>query len=78
MRRTAVIPVEVTDLDRKKWFEASQERPPKELRREDIIAILTQKNFVRVRRLQKDYRWMQKQLIKMGRNPEDAKWLLQR
>lgn len=44
--------------------------------REDILAYLHQKNSWRMWRLQKDYRWVQKHMKKMGYNPEEAKDLL--
>lgn len=44
--------------------------------KEDIWAELKSRNPVRVNRLQRDYRWVQKQMKKMGLNPEDARELL--
>ncbi len=38
--------------------------------------IIQNKNPVRWRRLQSDLRWMERQLVKLGRNPKEARWLL--
>jgi hypothetical protein len=40
---------------------------------EDIWDYLKTKNPVRVHRMRKDYRWMQRQIKKIGLSPEDAR-----
>lgn len=42
----------------------------------EAIRILRQKNFVRMSRMEKDFRWMKREMKKMGLNPEDARYLL--
>lgn len=69
-------PRTVTEVDREAWYLASQEAPPRSLSREQLLTRLTMTNPVRMRRIRKDYAWMQRQLKKAGRNPEDARWLL--
>jgi hypothetical protein len=65
-------PRQLTDEDIA-WFEDTKLDKP--LTMEDVKALLRQRNPVRWWRLQNDFKWMQRQLRKMGRNPEDARWL---
>jgi hypothetical protein len=51
-----------------------QRKPPRGIA--DIKKELTQRNFMRMYALRKDFRWLQKQMKKMGLNPEDARWIL--
>lgn len=44
--------------------------------KEEILLHLKQKNPVRMYRMKRDFRWMQRQMKKMGLNPEDARELL--
>lgn len=68
-------PRKATEDDIAGWFEAAEmQRGPKT--RAAIIAALERKNKYRMWRLRYDYRWLQKQLKRMGLNPEDAKELL--
>jgi hypothetical protein len=71
-------PRPATDDDRAGWFSAATEadKPPALNTREQLITHLRHKNPVRVHRLRKDFKWMQKEMKKLGRNPEDARWLL--
>lgn len=48
--------------------------PPRTI--EETRKRLTILNAVRMARIQKDFRWMQKQMKNMGLNPEDARYLL--
>ncbi len=57
-------------------FRAAADERPKPRTIEDIRRRLTERNFVRMNRLQKEYRWMQREMKKMGLNPEDARWVL--
>jgi hypothetical protein len=62
-----------SDADFDAWIEA---KPPKELDRQQVIAYLKAKNRVRWWRMQSDFRWAQRMLRKLGRDPEEARWLL--
>ena len=55
-------------------YGAAYDRPPSNLAtlRKRIYSL----SPVRWKRMQRDFRWMQKQMKKMGLNPEDARWLL--
>lgn len=46
-----------------------QRRGPRDLKA--IRAELVRRNYWRMRRMQDDAKWMKKQLVKMGLNPED-------
>lgn len=70
------VPRAATPGDRGSWFDAAMEAPPKSLNREQLITHLKMRNPVRMRRLANDYAWMQRELKKAGKNPEDARWLL--
>lgn len=43
---------------------------------DEIKLLLRRKNFVRMRRLEKDFKWLQKEFIKLNLNPEDARYIL--
>lgn len=67
--------VEHTDLGR--WFQAAIATPPAPPSGvEAIRSAVRQKNPVRWARLQREFRWMQRRMKKMGLNPEDARWIL--
>lgn len=76
--RANATPRPVTDDEFESWFAAAteQDEPPKHLNRKQLLMMLKVKNPIRMRRLRKDYAWMQRQLKKVGANPEDARWLL--
>lgn len=76
--RSHATPRPVTEDEYDSWFAAAmeQDEPPKHLNRNQLLAALRLRNPVRMRRLRKDYAWMQRQLKKLGANPEDARWLL--
>lgn len=65
----------LTDNDIDSFNEAADQRKPQRTQT-NIIEALRKKDGHRMWRLQRDYRWMQKQMKKMGLNPEDARWLL--
>jgi len=44
--------------------------------RDEIIAKIKQKNGYRWWRIQYDYRWLRRQVKKLGQNPDDARELL--
>lgn len=62
-----------TEEEVKDWFRAAKarERIAMTVRQE-----LRSRNKVRWNRLQGDFAWMQKELKKMGLNPEDARWYI--
>lgn len=62
----------VTDEELEGWDEAAATRSSSVTQRR-IVASLRRTNYFRYRRLCKDFAWMQKQLKKMGLNPEDAR-----
>lgn len=57
-------------------FYAATEKRTGPMRRQDILAYLERKNAYRMWRLRHDYKWLQKQMKKLGHNPEDARELL--
>jgi hypothetical protein len=65
----------LTDEDYDSFDQAADQRQP-QLSRGKIEAELNRRNHHRMWRLRRDYRWVQKQMGKMGLNPEDARWLL--
>lgn len=72
-------PRPASDEDRAGWFAAAEtqtKQKPAMGTREQIRGYLFSMNPVRMRRIQRDYRWMQRQMQKAGLNPEDARWLL--
>lgn len=50
--------------------------PVRERKRKDIQTTIRESNPIRWARLQRDYRWVQRRMKKMGLNPEDARWIL--
>jgi hypothetical protein len=59
------------------WDIAASERPSGPARTMDRVKRdLINRNPVKWRRLQKEYRYFQKQMEKMGLNPEDVRFLL--
>lgn len=57
------------------WNKAADQRKPA-MTREQIIAYVESRNSHRWWRIQHDYKWLQKQMVKMGLNPNDARELL--
>lgn len=67
-------PRPLSGVDITAFIEAAESKPPRgvpEMRR-----YVQLKNPVRWRRMQRDFRWMQRKMKKLGLNPEDARWLL--
>lgn len=62
-----------TDLD---YFWSAANTRRRALTRDEIIAYLEMRNPTRMWSLRRNYRWVQKQMKKMGLNPEDARELL--
>lgn len=57
------------------FYEAAESRKPM-MTRDDILAALERKNSYRMWRIRHDFKWLQRQLRKMGHNPDDARELL--
>ena len=43
---------------------------------DDVRQLIRYRNPVRWHNLQKDFKWVQKQMVRMGLNPEDARYIL--
>jgi hypothetical protein len=70
-------PRHVTDSDLASWFNAADERPTQTtLDLNQMRNYLKAKNPYRWARMQSDMRWARKIFVKLGRNPEDVRWLL--
>lgn len=66
---------QLRDEDILGFYEAADARKPM-MTRDEVIAHLKRKNSHRMWRIGYDYRWMQKELKKLGMNPDDARELL--
>jgi hypothetical protein len=64
------------DRDLSGWFNAAIEAQTSRRTQEDIARHIKSRNPIRWRRLQRDLRWVKKEMKKLGLNPEDARWLL--
>jgi hypothetical protein len=71
-------PRNLTEADRIGWADAqdSRESSMKPRTIEDVKALVRNRNPIRWRQLQGDFRWLQKEMKKMGLNPEDARYIL--
>lgn len=59
------------------WMDAASKRkPPRKLDRRTLQEYLKAKNLRRWNRLQRELRWAEKELGKLGLNPEDARWMV--
>jgi hypothetical protein len=59
------------------WLKAaSQRKPPAKRDRATLRNYLHARSPWRWRRLQRDLRWAERQLLRLGMNPEDARWIL--
>ena len=69
---------DVTEKEVGDWLGAAEQRERKiRPRTADAIRLeLRRRNYVRYWRLQRDFKWMQKEMKRMGLNPEDARNLL--
>lgn len=69
-------PLSEADVD--SFITASETKPNKKVvsSKEDIISHMKKSNWVRYRRLQKDYKWLQGRMRELGLNPEEARWIL--
>lgn len=68
----------LTENDVLGWIEIAEKREgqPPRLTRDQWISYLRAKNPVRVRRMQSDFKWAQRMLLKIGVDPEEVRWLL--
>lgn len=57
-------------------FDDTNTEPPRSRTRDEIARMIERKNPVRWRYLKRDFKWAQKQAVKLGLNPEDVRWLL--
>ena len=66
----------LTDEDIDGFYAAAEKRPMKERTIVNIQEEIKLKNPVRWNRMQRDLKWLKKQMRKMGLNPEEARWVL--
>lgn len=69
---------DLTEDDRLAWYDAASERE-KAIRPQtiaDVQALVRNRNPIRWRQLQGHYRWLQKEMKRLGLNPEDARYML--
>jgi hypothetical protein len=70
-------PRPLTDTDRLAWDHALDKQPRGNVRTfETVRKQMRARNPVRFALMQRDLRWLQKQMKKAGYNPEDARFLL--
>ncbi len=70
-----VAPARATAAEIESFFDEAQSKPFNPRTRNELRAWMQALNFVRWRRLEKDFAWMQREMKKLGLNPEDARWL---
>lgn len=68
-------PRKLTDEDFDAWEVASNSRMP-ERTRENVRALIRQRNPVRWNRMQRDLKWVAKEMEKINLNPEDARYII--
>jgi hypothetical protein len=70
-------PRHISEDDKAAWLEAASKRtPPRERDRETLRNYLQARNRLKWYRLQGLLRWYEKEMKKLGLNPEDARWIL--
>lgn len=69
-------PRRMTHTELGRLFDAGIQKPPTSTTIEELRKNIRLRNPVRWKRLQKELRWVEKQMKKMGHNPEDARWIL--
>jgi len=57
-------------------FYAAAESRTGPMTRQQVIAALEKKNSYRMWRIRHDFKWLRRQMKKMGQNPDDARELL--
>ena len=65
----------LTEVDVSAWNKAADRRKP-QMDREQIIERIKARNAYRWWRLNHDYKWLERQMKKMGLSPQDARELL--
>jgi hypothetical protein len=68
-------PRDLTIDDRLAWNTAMEDRTSLRTK-EDIRKVMSNRNPVRFWQLQRDFKWLQRQMKKAGLNPEDARYIL--
>lgn len=58
------------------FFEAADSRKARPVDRDGIIDLIKSKNSYRWWRLNHDYKWLRKEMKRLGYNPDDARELL--
>lgn len=56
-------------------FIGPMSKPPRPTTLDSLRGHMRSKNPVRWHRLRRDFAWMQREMRKLGLNPEDARWL---
>lgn len=71
-------PRDLTEADRLGWYDAGDEREKSIKPRtvQDVQSLIRNRNPVRWRQLQGHYKWLQKEMKRIGLNPEDARYIL--
>lgn len=72
-----VRPRDLTDDDRLQWDTAlNQQTRGQQRTHAQVREMLKQRNRLRWWGMQRDFKWLQREMERMGLNPEDARYLL--
>lgn len=67
----------ISQNDKDGWLDAASKRtPPRQVDRTSLRNYLHARNPWRWRQLQKHLRWAEDEMLKLGLNPEDTRWIL--
>lgn len=70
-------PRPATKAEVQDWLLSAREQtPPRKTDVSTLRQYMQSKSRRRWLRLQRDYAWIQEEMVKLGANPEDARWLL--
>lgn len=72
-------PRNLTEDDRLGWDDAMDQRQKSPLQPrtvQDVQRLIRNRNPLRWHGIQKDFKWVQKEMKKLGLNPEDARYIL--
>lgn len=69
-------PRDLTDEDFVDWDISIQNRKPTLQNKEHAIQAIRRMNPYKWAEYKRNYKWVQKQMKKLGLNPEDIRWLL--
>lgn len=77
-KKDPVVPRDLTSEDRAGWANAQDARlkPPKVSTVNDVRRLIRNRNPVRWHQMQRDFKWVQKEMKRIGLNPEDARFML--